>query len=202
MRIARKLALLCLVAIAAMAFAASTASADEAITVSNEETGAACNPCVLHVVGESRLDAFHVVAVSSCRDEFKATILNNGTGSIFHDGTGTDSASPGCTREQCENDDGTEEPWNFRSEEIGPNTVELNVAFCLSPVDMSAKGHCANLIIPVTEEGTAPEDHRYMFDVNTECTISGTPVEIEGHWDAETVHTPANENEVEFVHQP
>jgi hypothetical protein len=202
MRIARKLVLLCLTAIAAMAFAASTASADEAITVINEETGALCDPCTAHVVGESTLDAFHTVAVSSCRDEFDAEISSNGHGFIFHDSTGTDSASPGCTREQCETA-GVEDPWEFTTEEIGTNEVEMDVGFCLSPVgQMGTRGVCASLDVHVTEEGTAPEDHRYMFDVNRECSIGGVPVEIEGHWDAEAVHNPAEENEVEFVHQP
>jgi hypothetical protein len=110
MRIVRKVALLCLVAIAAMAFATSTAFAVEVVTVHNEETGAACNPCEPHVVGETRFDAFHTVAISSCKDEFRASINDNNTGHIIHNSTGTDSASPGCTREQCTTN-GVKDPW-------------------------------------------------------------------------------------------
>jgi hypothetical protein len=201
MRIARKLALLCLVALAAMAFAAATPYANEALTVTNEEAGAACNTCIMHVVGESRLDAFHVVAVSNCRDEFRVAINGAGIGSTIHNSTGTDSASPGCTREQCETG-GIKNPWIFTSEEIAQDVAEMNVGFCLSPVgDMASRDGCTNLPVDVTEEGVT-DDHRYMFDVNRECTIGGIPVEIEGHWDAEATHNPAEENEIEIVHQP
>jgi hypothetical protein len=91
----------------------------------------------------------------------------------------------------------------FDGEEVAEGATELDLAFCLSPVgQMRTRGVCANLPIDVTEEGTAPEDHRHMLDTNRECTISGVPVEIEGHWDVESSHNPAEENEIEIVHQP
>jgi len=196
MRIARKLALLLTMAIAAMALAATTASADEAITVANEP-GSACDPtCTIHVAGESSLAAFHVITVSACTDEFTGTIDANGNGEV-DTWDGVFDVDPGCTREQCRVQPGNtvREHWPFTSEEIADQTVELNVEFCLSlTTDMSdaAKTRCDVPAI-VTESS----NHDYEIGLSHECLVgppgSQIPVEVHGDWHVEG-------GDFEFVH--
>jgi hypothetical protein len=186
MRIARKLTLLLTMAIAAMAFAASTASADEAISVVTEPGNVACNPCVIHVVGESSLAAFHVVTVSNCTDEFTANVNANGSGEVTT-WNGSPDAPNDCTREQCRVQPGNtvREHWPFTSEEVNTNTVELAVQFCLSPVgDMTdaSKAKCT-ADVQVTEEPAVV--HHYLFNLSQECVVGGVPVEVHGSWEAE-----------------
>jgi hypothetical protein len=191
MRIARKLTLLLTMAIAAMALAASTASADEIVTVVNEP-GGACNPCNIHVAGESSLAAFHVITVSNCTDEFAASIQSNGTGQV-NTWNGVNDRGNACTREQCRVQPGNtvRETWPFTSEEIGSQTVELNVEFCLSPVGtMTTKNKCD--VPAIVTEGAS---HDYEISLSHECDIGGTPVEVHGDWHVEGTS-------FEFVHQP
>ena len=195
MRIARKLALLLTMAIAAMALAATTASADEAVGVVDEATGNPCAPtCTIHVAGESSLSAFHVITVSNCTDEFTATLDANGNGEV-DTWDGVDDASA-CTREQCTDSSGAREHWPISTEEIADDTVELGAEFCLSPRngDMSdaAKARCD--VDAIIVEHNDP-NHDYEIDLSHECNIGGNPVEVHGDWDIEGT-------DFEFVHAP
>ena len=71
MLVVRKVGLLIAMALAAMALTATTASAQETeVEVINEETGVPCNPCTVHMEGESHIRAMPSgVIVSSCHDE-------------------------------------------------------------------------------------------------------------------------------------
>lgn len=197
MRIARKLVLLCALALAAMALAASSASATESIAIS-EEGGSACNPCTVHAVGTSSLTAFHFLPVSACQDEFVATINANGTGNI-HDYTNQDNGGPGCTRQNCNGipspaEDGESE-WSIASEEDGPNVGDMNVEFCLDEKSNpdGTGTHCL-ADVQVSE----PTTHNYAFSLNQECSAGGVPVRVTGSWTSEA--NPTEGDEIEITH--
>jgi len=191
MRIAYKLTLLLTMAVVAAAFAAPAANATEAITVVSEPDGNPCDPCIIHIVGESSLSAFHVITVSSCTDEFTGTIDANGNGQV-NTWNGINDAPNTCTREQCTDANGTREPWPGTGEEVAEDAVQLNIEFCLSPVgDMTTKSRCDASAVLVEEPG---ENHQYSSDSSYECIFSGVPVEIHGDWMLEGAG-------VEAVHQ-
>ena len=206
MRIARKLTLLLAMAIAAMAFAAANASALEPVTVVHEggpTPGADCDPCTIHVVGESSLRAVHMVPISNCQDEFIADINADGSGEVTR-WIGVDHPVDGpCTREQCEGDPDPETfaHWPFTMEEVGLNEVQLNATFCLTGrgTDHSIESGCT-VPVHVTEE--VSQNHHYFFDLFHECTINGTAIEVAGNWETEELHNPDEEGEVEIVHAP
>jgi len=189
MRIARKLALLTVMALAAMAFAASSASADSSVTVNDEQTGDQCDPCLVHAVGESSLTAFHFIRISQCEDEFVAAIESDGSG-VIHDYTNVDDGGPGCTRQNCNeiapipNEEIGESEWPISSEETGPNAGEMEIDFCLDDdSDPDALGtHCL-ADVAVTESTTV--EHHYSFAVNQECTTPSAPVRVTGNWETE-----------------
>ena len=204
MRIARKLALLLAMAIAATAFAASNASAIEPVTIAEEDGNLCTTPCTIHVVGESSLRAFHAFVISSCIDEFHGDINANGTGEITQwTGVTGHIQSPGCTREMCTDPDpaGDPEHWPIEgTEEVDENEALMFVEFCLTPIAShgSPESRC-EVPVDVTETDNT---HDYSFAVFHECDIGGTPVEVEGNWTTEAVHEPLEEDEVEIVHAP
>ena len=207
MRIARKLALLLAMAIAATAFAATNASAIEPIVGIAEEDGDLCtpDPCTVHVIGESSLRAFHAFTISTCSDEFKADINANGTGEVTL-WTGINHPVDGpCTREMCTDPDpaGVPEHWPIEgTEETGENEATMLVEFCLTPSEShgNPESRC-EVPVHVTEELT--NNHHYFFDVFHECDIDGTPVEVAGNWETEAEpHDPAEGDEIEIIHTP
>jgi hypothetical protein len=193
MRIAYKFTLLLTAAMAAAAFAASAASAAEAIEVVSEPNGSPCDPCSIHIVGESSLSAFHVITISSCTDEFTGTINANATGQV-NTWNGVSDLASGCTREQCTNANGTREPWPGTGEEVAENAVQINIEFCLSPVGQMSdanKARCDAHAVLVEE---ASQNHHYSSDSSYECFFGGVPVEIHGDWALEGAG-------IEAVHQ-
>jgi hypothetical protein len=184
MRIARKLLLLTIMALAAMALAATNASATNPITVVQEPSGALCNPCYVHATGEATLEAFHAFRVSTCEDEFLATLNAVGTGTIHHF-INTDHAGMPCTRENC-HAHAPEDEWPIlSSEETGPNEGRMVVRFCLQTRSNTAQFVHCNANVHVAEEASG--NHHYIFNVNQECNAAGTPVEVQGRWETEEV---------------
>jgi hypothetical protein len=181
----------------AIAVAAPSASADEAIVV-HPEQGGTCNPCLLHMTGTFSITAFHVLPVTSCREELVATINSNGSGFI-HDYTNQDNGGPGCTRQNCNGvgEAATESEWDISSEEVGPDTSEMSVQLCLdTKPDPNATGTHCTLDVLVAPAGSG--DH-YSFNYNQECAASGIPVRLTGAWTSEA--DPTEGQDVVIAHQ-
>ena len=202
----QRLALLSATTIAATAFAASSASAIEPVTVVHEggpTPGADCNPCTIHAVGEFTLRAFHAFTIMTCEDEFFADINANGEGEVTS-WIGVDHPTSPCTREMCtEPATGPVEHWPLHLEEIGLNEAQLEVEFCLTPKGgdhLPASENRCDVDVHVTEE--ASQNHHYFFDLFHECDIGRTPVEVAANWETEAVHNPLEEQEIEILHAP
>jgi hypothetical protein len=182
MRIAHKILLAALMALAAMAFAASTASAQETPVEFENENNAPCNPCVVHVEGESHIRALNVVGqplVSECHDEFAARLRHFSGGEI--EWVGVDHPGPSCTVSNCAPPENHWPVSNVREHVDG--SVEMTVRFCLSGL------HC-NGNVRVTELPS----HNYHFAMTQLC--AGGAREVEGEWRTEAEpnfeidHTP------------
>jgi len=185
MRISHKLLLVAVTALAAMAFGASSASAQ--VSVAEEPTGIPCDPtCQLHIVGATTLVA-HIpmlgeVTASACQDEFIADLTAGGTGGI----TATLSG-PSCTQQPCE------EPWEVHGlTEVAPDTVDAHVEFCLAGSD----GEHKNCEIDVRITEVPGGSHNYaLTSVGQSCiNHQGIEVEVNGNWttegtNAELVHS-------------
>lgn len=204
MRTALKFTLLCVVAITATTFPTSNVSATEPVSVIDEATSEACNPCVFHAVGEVSLVAFHTFTISTCEDEFSAEIDPTGSGEVTL-WEGVNHPVDGvCTREMCTEPNmpgGVPEHWPLDMEEVGLNEVQMNVAFCITTTDgdHQVENRC---VVPVHVTEEAGENHHYFFGLLHECTIDGTPVTVTGDWETEEPHNSGEEDEVEILHAP
>jgi hypothetical protein len=192
MRIARKLVLLCTMALAAMALAASSASAAEPIEVDNEGAGGAnCNPCTVIAGGESHLNLFGI-RVSTCADNFTAEIYHNGTGHIAYSNGAHDSGGT-CTRIACNGVGeaaGESEFDILSSEETAANVGTMSVRFCLDTAsNPNATGTHCTAPVNVNELAT---NHRYGFNLHATC--AGGAVEVEG------AYQTTGGNTIEIVH--
>jgi hypothetical protein len=179
MTIARKLFLLCATVIAAMAFAAGSASAQEtSVEFIDEPTSTACNPCLIKAEGESHIvSTFTGQQVSKCHDVFEGEIYhredaNGHAGHISNWlGTAHEVVGPGCTVTECAF---PENEWEITNPgETGPNTGHMTVRFCL--LSGGNEVHC-NAEVKVTE--VAPHLHEFTTVAN--CAF-GTR-RVEGHW--------------------
>jgi hypothetical protein len=175
MRIARKLFLLALVAVAAMAFAASTASA-QGIEVLHEDApgqphcgdGITQEGCLIHAEGEILLGG-HVfgieATVSNCHVEMEAHIEGDGGISVesvvLTDHPGVDD----CVRQPCQL------PWLGNGEEDDPegSGEVVHAIFCIEPVGGGTDQVC-DVEVPLATTG----DHQYhlLFD---DLPGTGTP---------------------------
>jgi hypothetical protein len=176
MRTASKLLLLCATAIVAMAFTASSASATNAVTVTNEtENGAACSPCNILVEGESTISVESTMTpVSFCEDTFEAAIGSNGQGAVTTL-TNANHSGQGCITEKCDGEGGepeTETQWPFSIERDGVNSYGLHITFCLDvkPAEPAAQGGHCELNATLAEE--ALDEHDYnIAATNAHCPL-------------------------------
>jgi hypothetical protein len=195
MSILRKLALLSVMALAAMAFSATSASATP-LEVQHESTGVHCGftpntDCNVHAQGEDSLEIFGIT-LSTCQTEFNAEIFEDGTGWI-HANFQDHPTDGDCTRIEC---NGVNEPIEEAEfeilsgadapEETGTNAGTMVVRFCLDDTSNPDETgiHCT---APVTV--LEPTLHDYNFRLNHVCpnlvhvigdyTIEGSPIEIE-----------------------
>jgi hypothetical protein len=192
MRIARKLALLLAMAFAAMALAASGASAQEAVEVEHEG-GAHCdisaNPCEVTAHGESHLSVFGFI-VSNCEDEFTASIGEDGTGHITSATLVDHSDGGDCTRIPCNGvgESPAEVEWDIdNTRETAVDTGVMDVNFCLDAAG-NPNGVGTHCNAPITVRETTGT-HNYTFSTGFNCpsgvrvegtwTAEGTPIEIE-----------------------
>ena len=193
MRIARKILLLTVMAFAAMALAATAASANP-VTVIDEHSavGAECDPCDIHVVGEAVITALPSgVPVSSCEDEFEGEINADGSGTIEWIGA-PHGAAPGCNVVNCTNaatgpDPYSEWHWPISNMEETAGSVSAMVRFCLRAG--AGELHC-DAPVDIADAG----GHHYVFSTHVLCG-AGTR-EVEGEWEVESeLH-----DEIEIVH--
>jgi len=196
MRIARKILLLALTALAAMALAASTASAQTPVEF-EDEAGNDCDPCLVHIEGEAHIrDRTQVGApiVSECHDEFDATLYHDTTGEIEWHGEIDDPIGPGCNTRNCDPVvvDPAEEHWPISNVgEIATDTVLMSIRFCLNNL------HCNGVNIPAVET----HHHHYEFTMHQRCFQGAR--EIEGHWETEVdPDTGENIEDFEIDHTP
>jgi hypothetical protein len=222
MRLARKLVLLCAMALAAMALGASTASAQETPVEIWQEDGSHCEPCELHVVGSSTL-AVHIPVppfeqtISACNDEFEAELwedeFDEGGGETrLHQGHVIDydnNAGGACTRVNCDGLQQGEEPeWEtYDWGETGPNEGHFRVRFCLQPNPTGQGAHCD---VEVHFEEVNVNHHQYMITASdtpadsNECIVGANELEVDGEWFTEEEETepgvPHEHDEIEIVH--
>ena len=136
MRLTRKLLLLAFTALAAMALAASTASAQGLVEITDEETGYHCTTivdietdgCQLTAVSDAdvRLEAFGSLA-SACHNEYNATIDEDGHGYIYNQVlSGPDCVTPPCGGVT------SPDPWEIEvSEDLLLGGTVLEAEFCV-----------------------------------------------------------------------
>jgi hypothetical protein len=181
MRIARKLALLCIMALAAMALAASTASAAPGpVEVDTESGDVHCTitTCSAEVHGESRLSLFGFT-VSTCDEEFFARFVENGAGQAISQALINHPVDGACTRVPC---NGVGEPLAEREwpisdmRETAPNEGSLSLRFCWDAAsNPNATGvHCTVPIHFLEVIG-----HNYAFRANFTCPNG---VLVQGNW--------------------
>jgi len=193
MRIARKILLLALTVVAAMAFAASTASAQETPVEFEHENGDPCSPCLVHIEGESHIrDRTQPGApiVSGCHDEFNATLWHDSSGELEWHGEDHEPVGIGCNTINCTLVPG-EEHWTITDVgETAADTVHMTVRFCLNNL------HC-NAEVPATET----HHHHYEFSMHQLCF--GGAREVEGLWETEVdPDTGENVEDFEMDHTP
>jgi len=196
MRIARKILLPALTALAAMAFAASTASAQTPVEF-EDEAGNDCSPCLVHIEGETHIrDRTQVGApiITECHDEFDATLWHDGTGEIEWHGEDHPDAPIGCFTINCDHAvvPPEEEHWPVSGVgEIATDTVQMTLRVCFNNL------HCNWVNIPATEIG----HHQYEFTMHQRCF--GGAREFEGHWETEVDEiTGENNQDFEIDHTP
>lgn len=181
MRIARKVALLAVLATAAMAMSASSASA---VTVTLESTGTACSAvttpthgagsggCLIRAVSNGQVELGSPAGMILCDNAFEARV--NGTGSGFIYGkTLTNCNVPTVPCAEA----GAEDPWPVTL----TSTMALTASFCVV-INGALTANCTNLSVDVSEQvnhdpvvfrtGT-PTVHR-------NCTQAG--ISVSGQW--------------------
>lgn len=211
MRHVRKLFLLVAAAIAAMAFVASTASA-QTVELSQED-GGHCGPvtvvnhiptggCSVRAVStQPSVLVRHIVGVgevefSQCDNVFEARVDENGHGYIYNQVLTPEG--PPCGREPCDEPATSpnahrNRPWEvqLREPENGQNQEILRVTFCLAAFstplgDEGQAGTPCTVDITVTHIEHAMEFSTPHFDEfhngGTPCLNLGGLIELEGHW--------------------
>jgi len=197
MSIARKIVLLIAMALAAMALTATTASAQETdVRIVDEVTGLDCEPCVVHIRGESRILAVPPgVPVSTCNDEFNARLVAGGTGEIEWDGEA--HVAPGCNTSNCLGSPGFNPHWIVNNiGELGNGVEHTNVNFCLRAGANEIP--CVGEVL--IQEHLPARSHEYEFrtaDTGIPCA-GGTRV-IHGMWETE-LESGTGDQKVELIH--
>lgn len=190
MRIGRKLMLLAVMAIAAMAAVAPNAFG-QSVEVTDEATAGAHCPtlaaggCTAHgsSTGNVVLTA-HIFGIEStvttCTNEFDLVTDEDGNGRLQNQVL----AGPNCTRQPCQVS-GATQPWPGVASEPANGQLRLTVNFCVEPIGGGTDTTC-ELEVPFRSTG----DHDYEFGNvgGTEIPCHGTAGfrgEVTGHWISE-----------------
>ena len=194
MRVLRNVLLLLAMALVAMFSIATAAWAqDTEVEVIDEETGLLCNPCTVHIEGESHIRAMPAgVIVFACHDEFFLDVYYNGFGEIAW--AGTTHPGPGCLSVNCIT--GTERHWPLSGfGEEGDGMEHVTYRFCLRG---GADVHCDGRL-RISDGGY----HRYTITTSPPSGIvcaNGARI-VEGQWETEDPHNPGEgDQEMEVVH--
>lgn len=210
MRIAHTILLAVATAVAAMAFSATTASA-QAVELTNEATAEHCElgvqNCELTVHSESETSlrghqfGFEST-VSQCLTEYTGYFGEDGSGH-FVDQLLADGPGQNCTREPCGDavHNGGESEWPAQLREAQGRLI-MELEFCIEPSDHSDPVHC-ELDLDVNLDGHHSAELRAedtgQSDDHQRCHhIEGTSsnVEIRSH----SLSEPAESDEIEVVH--
>lgn len=165
----RKLVLLCTIAIAAIAIAASTASAQETPVELVNPAGNHCDPCLVHAVGNSSVVIIMggmPIVLTECNDEVEMELWEDGTGHITQY---TTTGGAACRHARC---NGVGEPqseteWPISaSGETGPNRSHVTIRICIEPNwnPNQTGAHC-NVEATLTENFA----YNYTFSTATFC---------------------------------
>jgi hypothetical protein len=208
MRFARRLFLLAVAAVAAMAFA-SPALAQTDVEISTEPGDVHCDPVVMEeeghgISGGCWLHATSVGSIvllqnetplTSCGSEFEARVDEWGHGYIY-DQQLTEPPTPPitCGAEPCTEDGGSlpgdqQEEGEFQADEPnGPSQeeVRLTTVFCISPIGQMANKIRCELEIDVVDL----DIHTYRFATaplpgGTHCHAPAGAISVAGAWDLE-----------------
>jgi hypothetical protein len=187
MHIACKVLLATPMVVAAIAFAAGTASAQETPVEFETEAGAPCNPCVVHIEGESHIRNLFQPGqpiVSRCHDDLNARLYHNGSGEIEWLGLHHDDTFS-CIVTNCSSTP-FEDHWPIvLADEQADGSAHMTWRFCFTNL------HC-NGGVHVTE----PTSHSYHFSMQQLCFGGAYVVEgewtSEGHQNFEIDHTPGD----------
>ena len=221
MRLARNLLLAATAAIAAMAFLASSAFA-QSVEVENEVTGNHCGDvieegahntsggCEVHATSESNAVTFAHIATgemvtSSCQNEFRANISEDGVGYIDVDAnTILENEATGCVIEPCDEAETGTTPhadleWPISGiAEYGASREELVVTFCIrAHSNIEGPATPCTLEVNVTLENLA--SHQYEFRAVEEPCMENPIVELSGHWLSDNVSSRV---EIHHIHYP
>ena len=164
MRFARKLMLLAITAIAAMAFAAAPASATDTVEVVNEKTATVCDPnCEVHASGKATLRVdlvFFESTEATCNLEVQMRVTKTGSGSIY-DLEHTTGPDANCATVVAE----CKLPWAASGEEDGATgVVQSSAAVCLDPSESDSNCE-GNLAFDIVE--LAGESYQTQFNNST-----------------------------------
>jgi hypothetical protein len=211
MRNVRKLMLLAVTALAAMAFAATSASA-QTLEITNEAGGAHCSAvslsgtdvnggCLTHATSEANIELRkHVFGIeshiTSCNNEFAGRVSEDATGYIFEQVL----SGASCTRQACK-PAGEGTPWAASGSEGSFLEGEefLTTNFCVEPVGGGTDETC-EIDVPL-DDGTAG-NHVQEYGHASEMSshgITGFRCELTGHWISETGGTHDGDPEQEGV---
>jgi len=159
---------------------ASAASAQGTpIEVLNEGSGTeVCNPCSIHLVGESSIFAQPSgIEVSKCQDELEGVINPDGTGEVGWIPTTHDPVGPGCNVVNCIDQD--EQHWPL----INPVEVEGNARMtlrvCYRALSGVAEIHC-DLVVTIPQTQT----HDQQLTANRLCASNTR--QVQANWQTET----------------
>lgn len=154
----------------AVGFAAAsvpgTAWAQESAVTVETEGGDPCNPCIVHLVGESIIFS-GVVALSRCHEELAAHLYTGGTGEL--EWAGTADGGPGCNAANCSS---PENHWPILGVgETSPNTAHMTIGLCFNGTHCDAEAAISE-----------PATHAYTFSMNHTCPSGHR---IAGSWAVE-----------------
>lgn len=194
MRVAHKLLVAAVVALVAVAFGASPASAQ--VEVSDEATGAHCGAVTLdedhNVSGGCRIRAvteietlvrafvptFGFITVSTCEELFEAAIGEDGTGYLYsaihaqHEGSS-------CTSVQCDEADHALRPWPFTVESTG----RMRLYYCVRNYTNTSEGD-AGMVCYTTMDLVDDGNHQYELRATGAAgdASCGFDTRIIAHW--------------------
>ncbi|HEX2070185.1 MAG TPA: hypothetical protein VHF90_00880 [Thermoleophilaceae bacterium] len=184
--------------LAALAFAATPASAQGPGVELWEEGGSHCDPCTIHIVGGHSVSFAGIPLWTDCEDEFVVRLwkdpdVDGEQGHVYSYENNADIAS--CEWKNCNGvgEATAETEWEIGDVvESGPNEVRLLARACFDwQHDPNAIGIHCDLDMTLVTSGS----HRYEISTDTVCDGS---LQVLGDWETEAASE--SYDEVEIVH--